>query len=110
MIKLAFAILNKAKAVVSIGGGKVIDAGKYAAFLRKLPFISMPTSSSSDSFSSASASLTIEGKRNSVPAKLAYGIIVDTEVIKTAPVKFIYSGIGDMLSKITALSAIRYAS
>ncbi|MCH5340910.1 MAG: iron-containing alcohol dehydrogenase family protein [Acetatifactor sp.] len=103
IVKLAFAISNKAKAVISIGGGKVIDAGKYAAFLRKLPFISVPTSSSSDGFSSASASLIVDGKRNSVPAKLAYGIIVDTEVIKTAPEKFIYSGIGDMLSKITAL-------
>lgn len=37
IITLAFAIPNKAKAVISIGGGKVIDAGKYAAFLRNLP-------------------------------------------------------------------------
>lgn len=103
IIQLAFAIPNKAKAVVSIGGGKVIDAGKYAAFLRNIPFISVPTSSSSDGFSSASASLNVHGKRTSVPARLAYGIVVDTEIIKTAPQKFIYSGIGDMLSKITAL-------
>jgi len=103
IIPLAFAIPNKAKAVVSIGGGKVIDAGKYAAFLRGIPFISVPTSSSSDGFSSASASLMVGGKRNSVPAKLAYGIVVDTEVIRTAPVRFIYSGIGDMVAKITSL-------
>ncbi|MBQ9488981.1 MAG: iron-containing alcohol dehydrogenase family protein [Lachnospiraceae bacterium] len=103
IIPLAFAIPNKAKAVVSIGGGKVIDAGKYAAYLRGMPFISVPTSSSSDGFSSASASLLVGGKRNSVPAKLAYGIVVDTEVIRTAPVKFIYSGIGDMVAKITSL-------
>jgi glycerol-1-phosphate dehydrogenase [NAD(P)+] len=68
-----------------------------------MPFISVPTSSSSDGFSSASASLLVGGKRNSVPAKLAYGIVVDTEVIRTAPVKFIYSGIGDMVAKITSL-------
>ena len=103
IITLAFAIPNKAKAVISIGGGKVIDAGKYAAFLRNLPFISVPTSSSSDGFSRASASLLVQGKRTSVPARLAYGIIVDTQVIRTAPEKFIYSGIGDMISKITAL-------
>jgi glycerol-1-phosphate dehydrogenase [NAD(P)+] len=103
IITLAFDIPNKAKAVVSVGGGKVIDAGKYAAFLRNLPFISVPTSSSSDGFSSASASLLVHGKRTSVPAKLAHGIIVDTQVIRTAPEKFIYSGIGDMVSKITAL-------
>lgn len=103
IITLAFDVPNKAKAVVSVGGGKVIDAGKYAAFLRNLPFISVPTSSSSDGFSSASASLLVHGKRTSVPAKLAHGIIVDTQVIRTAPEKFIYSGIGDMVSKITAL-------
>ena len=103
IITLAFAMPNKTQAVISIGGGKVIDAGKYAAFLRNLPFISVPTSSSSDGFSSASASLLVHGKRTSVPARLAYGIIVDTQVIRTAPEKFIYSGIGDMISKITAL-------
>ena len=50
IITLAFAMPNKTQAVISIGGGKVIDAGKYAAFLRNIPFISVPTSSSSDGF------------------------------------------------------------
>lgn len=103
IITLAFSMPNKTKAVISVGGGKVIDGGKYAAFLKNLPFISVPTSSSTDGFASASASLIVNGKRTSVPARLAYGIIVDTQVIRTAPEKFIYSGIGDMLSKITAL-------
>ncbi len=103
IIQMAFSMPNKTQAVVAIGGGKVIDAGKYAAFLKNIPFISVPTSSSSDGFSSASASLTVGGRRTSVPARLAYGIIVDTEVIRTAPEKFIYSGVGDMISKITAV-------
>ena len=34
---------------------------------------------------------------------MAYGIVADTQIIKSAPEKFIYSGIGDMVSKITAL-------
>jgi len=103
IITLSFSMPNKTKAVISIGGGKVIDAGKYAAFLKNLPFISVPTSSSTDGFASASASIIVDGRRTSVPAKLAYGIIVDTEVIRTAPERFIYSGIGDMVSKITAI-------
>ena len=82
IIDLAFSIDSKAQIIVGIGGGKVIDAAKYAAYLRKLPFISVPTSASSDGFSSASASLL---------------------VIKSAPEKFLYSGIGDLVSKITAL-------
>ena len=64
----------------------------------------MPTSSSSDGFFPAPVHhILVHGKRTSVPAKLAHGIIVDTQVIRTAPEKFIYSGIGDMVSKITAL-------
>ncbi len=103
IVELAFSIDNKAQVIIGLGGGKVIDAAKYAAFLRRLPFISVPTSSSSDGFSSASASLTVNGRRTSVPACMAYGIIADTDVIKSAPEKFLYSGIGDMVSKITAL-------
>lgn len=103
IIQLAFSIDAKAQVIVGIGGGKVIDAAKYAAYLRKLPFISVPTSASSDGFSSASASLLVDGRRTSVPARLAYGIIADTDVIKSAPEKFLYSGIGDLVSKITAL-------
>lgn len=103
IITLAFSIDAKSQVIVGIGGGKVIDAAKYAAYLRKLPFISVPTSASSDGFSSASASLTVNGRRTSVPARLAYGIVADTDVIKSAPEKFLYSGIGDLVSKITAL-------
>lgn len=103
IMNLAFSLPVHTQAVIGLGGGKVIDAAKYVGYLKKLPFISVPTSSSSDGFSSASASLIVNGRRHSVPAKLAYGIIVDTEVIKSAPDKFLYSGIGDMISKITAL-------
>lgn len=103
IIELAFSMDAKVQGIVGIGGGKVIDAAKYAAYLRKLPFISVPTSASSDGFSSSSASLIVDGRRTSVPARLAYGIIVDTDVLRSAPEKFIYSGVGDLVSKITAL-------
>jgi glycerol-1-phosphate dehydrogenase [NAD(P)+] len=99
----AFNNVNNVDALIGVGGGKVIDAVKYMAFLKKLPFISIPTSTSNDGFSSANASLTLNGKKVSLPAKTPYGIIVDIDILKGAPDKFIYSGIGDMLSKITAL-------
>lgn len=103
IMNLAFSFPNTTEAVIGIGGGKVIDTAKYCGYLRNLPFISIPTSASSDGFSSASASLIVEGRRKSVPAKIAYGIVADIEVIKSAPRSFLYSGIGDMVSKITAL-------
>ena len=99
---LAFELPNKTQAVIGMGGGKVIDAAKYIGYILRIPFISIPTSSSSDGFSSSSASLTVDGHRKSVPAKMAYGILVDTDVIKSAPVRFLYSGVGDMIAKISS--------
>lgn len=108
IMTMAFALPNKVQAVIGIGGGKVIDAAKYMCYLRKLSFISVPTSSSSDGFCSSTASLIVNERRNSVPAALAYGIIVDTDAIMSAPEKFIYSGIGDMVAKITAIYDWQY--
>ena len=99
----AFEIGNDVDALIGIGGGKAIDAVKYMSFLRKKPFISIPTSTSNDGFSSPGASLLVSGRRMSLPAKTPYGIIVDIDVIKGAPEKFIFSGIGDLVSNITAL-------
>lgn len=85
LTSIAFSMPAKTQAVIGIGGGKVIDGAKYCGFLRDLPFISIPTSASSDGFSSASASLLVEGRRKSVPARLAYGIVADTNIIRSAP-------------------------
>ncbi len=103
LIPRGFSIPGKADAVVGVGGGKVLDAAKYIAFLNNLPFISIPTSTSNDGFSSSGCSLLIGGKRTSVHAAMPFGIIVDIQVVRNAPAKFIYSGLGDIVSKITAV-------
>lgn len=99
----AFSIPAGTEAIVGIGGGKVLDVAKYIAFLSDLPFISVPTSTAHDGFTSSGCSLFINERRKSVHAKMPYGIIVDTAVIKKSPEKFIYSGIGDIVSKVSAV-------
>ncbi len=103
IINTAFSIPAEADVIVGIGGGKALDVAKYCSFLKKLPFISVPTSASNDGYSSSSCSLIIEGKRTTVNAVMPYGIVVDIDVIKGAPEKYIFSGIGDLVSKITAV-------
>jgi len=103
IVEKAFVLPMSTQVIVGIGGGKVLDMAKYMAFLNNLPFISIPTSTSHDGFASSGCSLVVNEKRASVPAKMPYGIIVDLGVIKNSPDKFIYSGIGDIISKITAV-------
>ncbi|QOR64978.1 iron-containing alcohol dehydrogenase family protein [Cytobacillus suaedae] len=102
LVTLGFS-LDRYDVVISIGGGTVVDYGKYIAFLRRSPFISIPTAPSNDGFASSNCSLHIEGKKTTVPAKVPYGIIVDLDIIRNAPERFLLAGIGDLMSNITAL-------
>lgn len=102
LISLSFQ-MNNHDAVLALGGGAIIDFGKYIAFVRKLPFISIPTSASNDGFASSSCSLQVNNKKTTVPAKIPFGIIVDLEIIRTAPNSLILAGVGDLMSNITAL-------
>src|SRR5262249_16255448 len=74
-----FADLPKGvSAVVGVGGGKALDVAKYVAFLSRLAYYAVPTSLSNDGFCSPQSSLTIRGKRRSLPAALPFGVVIDT--------------------------------
>lgn len=89
--------------IVGIGGGKVVDFCKYLAFIKQLPFYAVPTLISNDAFASPTSSLTVDGQRKSVPSTVPEAVIIDTQVIYEAPSQFLYSGIGDLICKRTAV-------
>jgi glycerol-1-phosphate dehydrogenase [NAD(P)+] len=99
-----FADLPKGvSAVVGLGGGKALDVAKYVAFLSRLPYFAGPTSLSNDGFCSPQSSLTVRGKRRSLPAALPFGVVIDTAVCRDAPRVLTLSGVGDLVSKFTAV-------
>ncbi len=100
-----FADLPKeTSAIVGYGGGKALDVAKYVAFLGRLPYYAVPTSLSNDGFCSPQSSLTIRGKRRSLPAAIPFGVVVDTAICRDAPRLLTYSGIGDLVAKFTAIT------
>lgn len=92
-----------ATAIVGLGGGKALDVAKYVAFMSRLPYFACPTSLSNDGFCSPQSSLTIEGKRRSLPAAMPFGVVVDTMLCQHAPRLLTLSGIGDLVAKFTAI-------
>lgn len=90
--------------VVGIGGGKALDVAKYTAFLAGRPYFAVPTSLSNDGFCSPQSSLTLAGRRRSMPAAMPYGVVVDTAVCLDAPRILWLSGVGDLVAKITAIA------
>ncbi len=89
--------------IIGFGGGKALDVAKYVAFLARLSYIAVPTSLSNDGFCSPQSSLEFKGIRRSFPAAMPYGVVVDIEVALNAPRILWLSGIGDIVSKITAV-------
>lgn len=99
-----FADLPKGvSAVVGVGGGKALDVAKYVGFLSRLPYYAVPTSLSNDGFCSPQSSLTVRGKRKSLPAALPFGVVIDTSVCRDAPRLLTLSGVGDLVAKFTAV-------
>lgn len=94
---------KKISAIVGIGGGKALDAAKYVAFLSRLPYFAVPTSLSNDGFCSPQSSLTLGGKRKSLPSALPHGVVIDVDVCLQAPELLWLSGVGDLVSKLTAV-------
>jgi glycerol-1-phosphate dehydrogenase [NAD(P)+] len=94
---------KKVKAIVGLGGGKALDVAKYVAFLARLPYYAVPTSLSNDGFSSPQSSLTIAGRRRSLAAALPFAVVLDLDVCQAAPRPLWLSGVGDLVSKLTAI-------
>jgi glycerol-1-phosphate dehydrogenase [NAD(P)+] len=90
-------------AIVGLGGGKALDVAKYVAFLGRLPYFAVPTSLSNDGFCSPQSSLTMRGRRRSLPATVPYGVVIDLAVCREAPRVLALSGVGDLVSKFTAV-------
>ncbi|MCL6003635.1 MAG: NAD(P)-dependent glycerol-1-phosphate dehydrogenase [Thermoplasmatales archaeon] len=92
-----------AKVIIGIGGGTKIDIAKKSAFDLGLDFISIPTSASHDGVASPRATISKNGLSSSVEANMPAAIIADTEIIVTAPFRFLASGAADVLSNLPAL-------
>src|SRR6516164_9312906 len=103
-VHLLAAVPSSCRALVGVGGGKALDVAKYTASLAGLPYFAVPSSLSNDGFCSPQASLTLEGRRRSLPTGLPDAVVVDLTVCEQAPVELWHSGIGDLCSKFTAVS------
>lgn len=88
-------------AIVGIGGGKVIDTAKSAAYMAALPVVVIPTVASSDSPCSSLAILYHDDgtfDRYIFLSQCPDLVLVDTAVIAAAPVRFLVAGMGDAMA------------
>jgi glycerol-1-phosphate dehydrogenase [NAD(P)+] len=97
-------------AVVGIGGGRTLDVAKYTASLVGLPMVAVATNLSHDGIASPVASLVHEGKKGSYGVHIPIAVFVDLDFVRRAPSRLVRSGVGDVVSNLSALADWRLAA
>ncbi len=103
-------IATNVDCIVALGGGKVLDVCKYAAYISKCPLLSIPTTMANDGIVSPIAVLKRQDdKPKSLGCAMPTMLILDTELIMNSPIDLIKAGIGDTISNYMALIDWKHA-
>jgi glycerol-1-phosphate dehydrogenase [NAD(P)+] len=89
--------------LVAFGGGSIIDLVKVIADRYNLPYLTIPSALSNDSIYSPVARLNKRDRKRSFGAPPPIGIIADIDIIRAAPPVLQLSGVGDLVSNLSAV-------
>lgn len=88
--------------VLAVGGGQAIDFGKYLAWKRGCRLVTVPTVISVNAFATPKAAVRRQHRVDYVGHASPDPLVIDYDLIRTAPAQLNIAGVGDILSIHTA--------
>ena len=95
--------------ILGVGSGVINDICKILSNTTSKPYIIVGTAPSMDGYASATSSMSMDGVKVSLNSRCADVVIGDTDILKTAPMHMLCSGLGDMLAKFISIAEWRIA-
>lgn len=89
--------------VLAVGSGVINDCCKVLAHAAGLPSAVVATAPSMDGYASNSSSMIRDQVKVTLYNACPAAILADTEILKDAPARMLWAGLGDMLAKSIAL-------
>ena len=96
--------VQKPDYVVVVGGGTLMDFGRYSAWKLGIPFVAIPTIVSSDGFTADICSIIIDGQKKSIPMQAADAVICDIGIVAGAPRFLTIAGVQDIMAKVVSIA------
>ncbi len=88
--------------LVAVGSGSITDTVRVNATRCRLPFVSVGTAPSMDGYTSVVAPLLLRGVKIHRTGLCPEIIVCDIDILRTAPLAMVCSGVGDVLGKYIA--------
>ena len=102
--ELLLTIQPETEFLVAVGSGSITDTCRVNAARCKLPFVSVGTAASMDGYTSVVAPLILNGVKIHRAGPCPEIIVCDLDVLATAPIEMVRSGVGDVLGKYIAIA------
>ena len=106
---ITFAFDKSCDVVMALGSGVLNDNCKIIADIAGIPAMVVGTAPSMDGYASNSSCMIVGGLKVSLYHGMPAAIIADTDIMKDAPMRMLWAGLGDMLAKYIAICEWRIA-
>jgi glycerol dehydrogenase-like iron-containing ADH family enzyme len=101
---------DDSEVVVGLGGGTALDTAKFLAWRRGVPLVQAPSITSVDAGFTDAIGVRVDGKVRYVATIVPQLVVLDLDLVRSAPPRLNRAGIGDILSCHTGLHDWRLAT